>query len=45
MQASSDVFSPGMFKYMLKECAQLYELGWDAHGTRTVHLLTKKCKS
>jgi len=45
MRASSDTFSPGMFKYMLKERAQLYDLAWDAYVTRTEHLLTKKCTS
>jgi hypothetical protein len=45
MRTSSTAFLPAMLKNMLKELAQLYHLGWDAHGTRTEHLLTKKFTS
>jgi hypothetical protein len=41
MRTSSSAFLAAMFKNMLKERGQLYDLGWDAYGTGTEYLLTK----
>jgi len=45
MRTSSAAILPAMFKNMSKKRAQIHDLGWDAYGTRTEQLLTKKCTS